>query len=84
MSGAEPGDRRGLEAPWKLVELADVCNVSRSYLWKAIAAGTLAVHRRGRVVRVAAPEARRFARSLGAVPVESEGTEGTEGTVRIR
>jgi hypothetical protein len=61
----------GFEAPWTLQELADVCKVSTAYLRKCITHGALAVHRVGRLVRVAAPEARRFACSLGAVPVDS-------------
>jgi hypothetical protein len=36
---------------------------------KCIKAGVLDAHRYGRVVRIAAPEARRFAADLGAVPV---------------
>ena len=63
---------RDLEPPWTLAELASACTVSRPYLWKLVRSGSLAVHRKGRVVRVAAPEARRLARSLGAVSAEIE------------
>jgi len=59
-----------LEPPWTVEELAATCNASPSFLRKCIKAGTLRVHRLGRVVRIAAPEARRFAADLGAVPIQ--------------
>jgi hypothetical protein len=59
-----------LEPPWTLGDLAAACNVSTSYVRKCIGAGSLEVHRQGRMVRIAAPEARRFAAELGAVPLE--------------
>ena len=57
-----------LEAPWTIAQLAGACTVSEAFIRKCIKAGSLAVHRVGRVVRIAGPEARRFAAELGAVP----------------
>ncbi len=59
------------ESPWTVEELATVCQVSPSLIRKAIKVGSLQVHRFGRVVRIAAPEARRFAAELGASLVSS-------------
>ena len=62
-------EQAAFEAPWRVEDLARACAVSPSFVRKCIAAGTLHVHRLGRVVRIAAPEARRFAADLGAVPL---------------
>lgn len=53
--------------PWTVEELATACNVSQALVRKCIKAGTLSVHRLGRLVRIAEPEALRFAGQLGAV-----------------
>jgi excisionase family DNA binding protein len=55
--------------PWTVAELAATCSVSVSYVRKCIKVGSLEAHRLGRVVRISAPEARRFAADLGVMPL---------------
>ena len=62
--------------PWTIAELADACRVSESYVRKCIKAGALSVHRAGRALRIAAPDALSFAADLGAV-LRAPGTPGT-------
>ncbi len=68
-AASEPDPSRPPGAPWTVTELASACNVSASYVRKCIKVGALEANRLGRVLRIAAPEARRFAADLGAEPV---------------
>ncbi len=70
MSTPRPRTVRDLEPPFTLAELGRACNVSVAFLRKCIVSGALATFRKGRLIRIAAPEARRFARSCGATPLD--------------
>jgi excisionase family DNA binding protein len=54
--------------PFTIDELAEVCRVSEALVRKAIKCKTLEARKLGRVVRIPASAARRFALDLGVEP----------------